>query len=1084
MAFLLHRGAGVAHLLMASRRTILYVDGTGRTLLDSPASKQTRTLPEFRTGEKIIVDVVPLQEIEGGTNPAWEPDDSYASSTFKMGIGLVDAVPTEGDGKVTYNGGTGTALAFDAAASVVEANLNAIAQVTSDGGVTVTGTAATGYRIRFVTVGAKSDFGGDEYNFLPESTFAFSLEREGTATIKEVVKMRAVQKQAGLTTAASNIPAGSMSVETFVAGSKASREVTDITCIAATTATAQKEEFTAVAVGGVYQVQSLTTTAATSLDGKYFTLQDDEGSVAFWYDLTGSTTIPAAAEAADRSVEITTLTTSASDGTVAALTATAIAADSKFSTTHDGNVVLATASTLGNHGTVLAGDSGFTVANSVTGAETDAYDGTYFTLAKRNSDGSETTLGFWYSATGTTDPPAGALSLDADLVEITGYNLYGTAQHMASVTSTAITSAGLPSVVSGTEVHMTQTNAGTVTSGLSRDSPLTSFTVVTAGAAANLDGTHFLLWETDGVGGEKSRAFWMNVDGETAPAGTALTADYTTEITTILAGHKAHEVAGVVATAIDALSGYTATVNGDKVHVESSIGYNFTASTAETSGFTVAATSNGGTGSDTSASVAIKFSDQAMGGAYVLGVDLGDGVAQSGGIAWNASTTEISETLSAMTGITEDDIFLEGGVGGDVRLSFRGALAAQAITVTVDDSSLIWVSGKRFTLNLQTTAAESLMYGLDTLDVVFELEATTGSDSAVKLIYAPATLVNGLIDPAATAPSPLLSYYTQDEVDNLVIHHRKDISSLAGGTSVDLDSIVTASTITPPRTVFFYDADELEWVFYVLKEGTQAEAAPTYIRPDDYATTTNEVYWEKVTLGGQVNSVIGGTDITVDATDPVNPTINYSGSGGGYVSPIAITGLTGGTASDLDSVATTSLSVSDLHSVVTTEGVVELVYRLDSGTDAEDAPWIVRPDDYHATTNTRVWRLISPCQTTTFEFLGTADNHTVTTEHGYYTSGYVKTLELQVDFFALPSGSGSGSVGWNVHMGGNACLDSTVTQTALTTRAIADEAGTLNAFGTQAPKVLIEVDITDVGGATAGKGLVLHHRHLWSPINS
>lgn len=35
--------------------------------------------------------------------------------------------------------------------------------------------------------------------------------------------------------------------------------------------------------------------------------------------------------------------------------------------------------------------------------------------------------------------------------------------------------------------------------------------------------------------------------------------------------------------------------------------------------------------------------------------------------------------------------------------------------------------------------------------------------------------------------------------------------------------------------------------------------------------------------GGQVDSVVGGTDISVDNTDPANPIVNYTGSGGGLV---------------------------------------------------------------------------------------------------------------------------------------------------------------------------------------------------------
>ena len=38
--------------------------------------------------------------------------------------------------------------------------------------------------------------------------------------------------------------------------------------------------------------------------------------------------------------------------------------------------------------------------------------------------------------------------------------------------------------------------------------------------------------------------------------------------------------------------------------------------------------------------------------------------------------------------------------------------------------------------------------------------------------------------------------------------------------------------------------------------------------------------------GGQVNTVVGGTDISVDATDPINPIVNFTGTLGGQVNTV------------------------------------------------------------------------------------------------------------------------------------------------------------------------------------------------------
>lgn len=69
----------------------------------------------------------------------------------------------------------------------------------------------------------------------------------------------------------------------------------------------------------------------------------------------------------------------------------------------------------------------------------------------------------------------------------------------------------------------------------------------------------------------------------------------------------------------------------------------------------------------------------------------------------------------------------------------------------------------------------------------------------------------------------------------------------------------------------------------------------------------------------------------------------------------AVTGYAGGTATDLDSLPT---STDDIGNCVmflsSSSGLMEL-YKLRAGTDAEDSPSIIRPDDYAGSTNEVVW---------------------------------------------------------------------------------------------------------------------------------
>lgn len=82
-----------------------------------------------------------------------------------------------------------------------------------------------------------------------------------------------------------------------------------------------------------------------------------------------------------------------------------------------------------------------------------------------------------------------------------------------------------------------------------------------------------------------------------------------------------------------------------------------------------------------------------------------------------------------------------------------------------------------------------------------------------------------------------------------------EVTSQIGGTSADLDNVIT-TTRTVGEVVAFVDSDTSNQLrFYQLTSGTDAESAPNVIRPDDYATSTNEKVWKLRTAGG----VGGGT---------------------------------------------------------------------------------------------------------------------------------------------------------------------------------------------------------------------------------
>lgn len=94
------------------------------------------------------------------------------------------------------------------------------------------------------------------------------------------------------------------------------------------------------------------------------------------------------------------------------------------------------------------------------------------------------------------------------------------------------------------------------------------------------------------------------------------------------------------------------------------------------------------------------------------------------------------------------------------------------------------------------------------------------------------------------------------------------------------------------------------------------------------------------------SSVIG-----VSTTPIQTPSVNIL-----RVEP-SITGLTGGTATDLDSLNTVSGTYAVGIVVFLVINGAPAIYQLTEGTDAENDPWVIRPNDYDSQTgNKRVWK--------------------------------------------------------------------------------------------------------------------------------
>lgn len=106
----------------------------------------------------------------------------------------------------------------------------------------------------------------------------------------------------------------------------------------------------------------------------------------------------------------------------------------------------------------------------------------------------------------------------------------------------------------------------------------------------------------------------------------------------------------------------------------------------------------------------------------------------------------------------------------------------------------------------------------------------------------------------------------------------------------------------------------------------------------------------KVTLRNQ--AISGASSVPTPTADYFTKTETNAKFVGNQSS---ITALTGGTATDLDGIVTVGVAVG-MTVVVILAGQLSH-YQLQAGTTAENDPVVIRPDDFNASTNAKVWVL-------------------------------------------------------------------------------------------------------------------------------
>lgn len=182
---------------MAITTTKLWMATDTNRLLSSPTSFTPAQTPVFYQGNTSLVELHILSGAGVGSSPYEVPFPAGAS--IQMAVGDLNAYPTAGTWKLIVGSTETSALAFNATAAAVETALNAISDVSTNGGVTVS-KAGNAYVIAWVTYGTKPAITAGPDTLTPAAYEAISLVQAGAVSTNEVVMVELRQNPIALGT--------------------------------------------------------------------------------------------------------------------------------------------------------------------------------------------------------------------------------------------------------------------------------------------------------------------------------------------------------------------------------------------------------------------------------------------------------------------------------------------------------------------------------------------------------------------------------------------------------------------------------------------------------------------------------------------------------------------------------------------------------------------------------------------------------------------------------------------------------------------------------------------------------------------
>ena len=209
---------------MSANRIKFFIDIQNRRLVRDFFSNVEVTPRPFVQGDTVNAQIIGVEPNIGGdpTRP-WR----YVTlpTSVYLGLGPVGEGPTLGTFTLTFGANTTSALAYDITAAALQTALNALASITSAGGVSVTGPDGGPYQIVFTSNGSRAAITGNADLLYPLSSIQVYEARAGDASTPEIQVVVIDRQPAALAQTFTAISSPTITVSTLQVGATGVPEV-------------------------------------------------------------------------------------------------------------------------------------------------------------------------------------------------------------------------------------------------------------------------------------------------------------------------------------------------------------------------------------------------------------------------------------------------------------------------------------------------------------------------------------------------------------------------------------------------------------------------------------------------------------------------------------------------------------------------------------------------------------------------------------------------------------------------------------------------------------------------------------------